>query len=150
MCRVSVNSRSMIKDTGESIVHCVHFGYYISNLLRCWHQIHGQQQILQELHRRRSNLDIFLRYLPCAIFSVKLILVVLFGLIERKKMRLFFWRGAPFLGFGFIHFGASENNLGYLGLWDCSPYLHRHTNVDQLDSGIAVHSTDLQTKNQEY
>ena len=27
--------------------------------------------------------------------------------------------------------------LGYLGLWDCSPILHRHTNVDHLDSGIA-------------
>ena len=24
--------------------------------------------------------------------------------------------------------------------WDCSPSLHRHTHVDQLDSGIAVHS----------
>ena len=30
--------------------------------------------------------------------------------------------------------------LGYLGLWDCSPILHRHTNVDHLDCGIAVQS----------
>ena len=36
-------------------------------------------------------------------------------------------------------------SLGYLGLWDCSPFLHRHANVDQLDSGIAVHSTGMQT-----
>ena len=42
----------------------------------------------------------------------------------------------------FIHFGATEKDLQYLGLWDCNPFLHRHTNVDQLDSGIAVHSTD--------
>ena len=25
------------------------------------------------------------------------------------------------------------------GLWDCSPFLHKHTNVEQLDSGIVVH-----------
>ena len=31
-------------------------------------------------------------------------------------------------------------SLGYPGLWDCSPFLQRHTNVKQLDSGIAVHS----------
>ena len=28
---------------------------------------------------------------------------------------------------------------GPVGLWDCSPSLRRHTNVDQLDYGIAVH-----------
>ena len=30
-------------------------------------------------------------------------------------------------------------SLGYSGPWNCSPFLHRHTNVEQLDSGIAVH-----------
>ena len=49
----------------------------------------------------------------------------------------------------FIHFGAPEKDLGCLGLWDCSPYPHKNTNVDQLDSGIAVHGTDMQTNNQE-
>ena len=38
--------------------------------------------------------------------------------------------------------------FGYLGLWDCSPFLHRHGNVDQWDSGIAVYSTDMQTNKQ--
>ena len=41
----------------------------------------------------------------------------------------------------FIFFGATEKELGYPRFWNCSPFLHRHTNVDQLDSGIAVHST---------
>ena len=41
-----------------------------------------------------------------------------------------------------IHFGATEKDLGHLGLYDCSPFPHKHTNADQLDSGIAVHSTD--------
>ena len=31
-------------------------------------------------------------------------------------------------------------------LWECSPFLHRHANVDDLDSGIAVHSTDKKTQ----
>ena len=30
-------------------------------------------------------------------------------------------------------------SLGYPGLWDCSPSLRRHTNMEQLDSRIAVH-----------
>ena len=50
----------------------------------------------------------------------------------------------------FIHFSASEKDLGSLGLWDCSPYLHKRTNMDQLDSGIAVHRTDTQTNTQVY
>ena len=29
------------------------------------------------------------------------------------------------------------------GLWDCNPILRRHTNVDQLNSGITVHGTDM-------
>ena len=36
------------------------------------------------------------------------------------------------------------------GHQDCSPYLHKHTTVDQLDSGIAVLSTDMQANNQAY
>ena len=40
-------------------------------------------------------------------------------------------------------------SLGYPGLWDCSPFLHRHTNVEQLDSGIAVHSTNTQTNTEQ-
>ena len=51
--------------------------------------------------------------------------------------RLPSWGGG---GIWFIHFGATEKDLGYFGLWDCSPFLHRHTNVDKRDSGIAVHS----------
>ena len=47
-----------------------------------------------------------------------------------------------FWGLGLIHFVATARNHACLELWDCSPFLHRHTNVDQLHSGIAVHSTD--------
>ena len=32
-------------------------------------------------------------------------------------------------GFCFIHFDATEMDLGYPGLWGCRPFLHRHTNV---------------------
>ena len=53
-------------------------------------------------------------------------------------LRFFF----AFWGLGLIHFVATARNHAYLGLWDCSPFLHRHTNIHQLDSGIAVHSTD--------
>ena len=53
-------------------------------------------------------------------------------------LRFFF----AFGGLGLIPFVATTRNRAYLGLWDCIPFLHRHTNVDQLDSGIAVHSTD--------
>ena len=60
--------------------------------------------------------------------------------------RIFFFCIWPHFFFGggscFSHFGATEKDLGYLGVWDCSPFLHRHTNVDQSHSGIAVHSTD--------
>ena len=58
--------------------------------------------------------------------------------------KLIFFAGFFFVfwGLGLIHFVATARNCAYLGLWDCSPFLHRHTNVDQLDSGIAVHSTD--------
>ena len=45
-------------------------------------------------------------------------------------------------GLRFIHFGVTEEDQGYLGLWDGSPSPKRHTNLDQLDSGMAVHSTD--------
>ena len=41
-------------------------------------------------------------------------------------------------GLGLIHFDATARNRANFGLWDCSPFLHRHTNVDQLDSGFAV------------
>ena len=39
---------------------------------------------------------------------------------------------------------------GSLGLWDCSPSLHKHTNVDQLHSRIAVHSTNMQTNTEPF
>ena len=64
----------------------------------------------------------------------------------------FFAFGLLFKGvLWFVHFGASEKDLGYLGLWDCSPFLHRHTNVDNCDwtavwVAIAVHSTDNNTQ----
>ena len=45
-----------------------------------------------------------------------------------------------FGGLWFIHFGATANDLGHLGLWVCSPFLHTHTNVDQLDSWIRVNT----------
>ena len=47
-------------------------------------------------------------------------------------LRFFF----AFWGLGLIHCVATAGNRVYLGLWDCSPFLHRHTNVDQLDSGL--------------
>ena len=53
-----------------------------------------------------------------------------------------------FLRFWLIHFVATARDRAYLGLWDCSPFLHRHANVDQLDSGIAVHSTDKHQQEQ--
>ena len=53
-----------------------------------------------------------------------------------------FLRFFAFWGLGLIHFVATARNRAYIGLWDCSPFLHRHTNVNQLDSGVAVHSTD--------
>ena len=68
-----------------------------------------------------------------------------FWLTEKKNQQfgLFFCVWPPFVGvLCFIHFGAIEKDLGYLRLWDCSPFLHRHANVDQLDSGTAVHSAD--------
>ena len=43
------------------------------------------------------------------------------------------------LGISLIYFVATARDSG---LWDCNPFLYRHTNVDQLDSGIAVHGTD--------
>ena len=49
-------------------------------------------------------------------------------------------------GLWFIHFGATEKDLGYFGLLDCRPFLHRHTNVDELGYGIAVQSTDKKTQ----
>ena len=60
-------------------------------------------------------------------------------------MRFFLCLGLLCVGWGggglwFIHFGATEKDLGYFGLWDCSPFLHRNANVDELDYGIAVHS----------
>ena len=51
-----------------------------------------------------------------------------------------------FWGLVMIHFVATARNREYLGLWDCRPFLHMHTTVDQLDSGIAVHSTDKHQK----
>ena len=73
-----------------------------------------------------------------------------FWLKESKISYLFFAAlGLLYFGLCFIHFGAIEKHVGYLGLWDCSPFLHRHTNADQLDSGIVVHSTDMQSKKQE-
>ena len=60
----------------------------------------------------------------------KKLLRTCFGMTETKKysfclfLRLtcFFWGWVCF-----IHFGAPETDLGYLGPWDCSPYLHRHS-----------------------
>ena len=49
-------------------------------------------------------------------------------------------------GLWFIHFDATEKDLGYFGIWDCSPFLYRHTNVDELDYGIAVHGIDKKTQ----
>ena len=47
--------------------------------------------------------------------------------------------------FGFFTFAFGLLDLGYLGPWDCNPFLRMHTNVDQLDSGIAVQSTEAPT-----
>ena len=60
--------------------------------------------------------------------------------LHQKKIAFFF----AFWGLGLIHFATAvaARDRAYLGLWDGSPFLHRHTNVDQLDSEIAVHSTD--------
>ena len=41
-----------------------------------------------------------------------------------------------------------KKDQGYFRIWECSPYLHKHTTGDQSDSGIALHSTDMQTNNQ--
>ena len=59
------------------------------------------------------------------------------------RQKLFFFAFVfAFWGLVLIHFVATARDRAYLGLWDCSPFLHRHKNVDQLDSGIAVHGTD--------
>ena len=60
-----------------------------------------------------------------------------------KKKKYFLAVFLAFWGLGFAHFVVTTKDQAYLGLWDCSPFLHMHTNVDQLDSGIAVHSTDM-------
>ena len=64
-----------------------------------------------------------------------------FWLIESKFFIFVFFLvfSLLFLRSWFIHFGATEKDLGFLGLWDCSPFPHRHTNVD---SRIAVYSTN--------
>ena len=83
------------------------------------------------------------------IFSAKSIFVEPFlgDGAEKFLFSRFFY---SFLSLGFVlHFGASEKGLGYLGPWDCSPYEHKNTHADQWDPGIAVHNTDMQTKNQE-
>ena len=80
-------------------------------------------------------------FLSAILFSAKSISQSCFWLTEPKFFCIFacsFCVWPPFFGLCFIHFGASEKDLGYLGIWDCSPYLHKHTNEDQLDFGTAV------------
>ena len=63
------------------------------------------------------------------------------GAVIGTMSKIFFiW--PPFLEGGvlwFIDFDATAKELGHFGQWDCSPLLHRHTNVDQLGSEAAVH-----------
>ena len=68
----------------------------------------------------------------CFIFAIFLWNPFLRRVLDQrlKVFGGFFWR-----------FGDWRNHA-YLGLWDCSPFLHRHTHVDRLDFEIAVHSTD--------
>ena len=54
----------------------------------------------------------------------------------------FFWGGGGNGSFIFVPLKKGPEVPWTPGSWDCSPLLHRHTNVDQLDSGIKVHSTD--------
>ena len=51
--------------------------------------------------------------------------------VLHQKIIVFFF---AFWGLGLIHFVATARDRAYLGLWDCSPFLQRHTNVDQLHS----------------
>ena len=75
-----------------------------------------------------KNGQIFLRFFLRKPFSRRV--------LDQKKFEGFF---CAFWGLGLIPFVATARNRAYLGLWDCSPFLH--TNADQLDSGIAVHGT---------
>ena len=72
------------------------------------------------------------------IFAAEFSFAKLFLAHKRKKIAVFFC----ILRIGAYAFCCHCKNQVYLGLWDCIPFLHRHTNVDQLDSGIAVHGTD--------
>ena len=66
---------------------------------------------------------------PCTCFSAKPSFAGLF-LVDRVTF-FFFASGLLLGGWGvcFIHFGACEKDLGYLGLWNCSLYPHTGTQM---------------------